>query len=309
MCCFVRQWKFNAVVVLLRSCYNVYPQTAARGVRDDELALPITPRVTHFRRRSVTPHREVRISIRSFVRFVALGATAAATIVFTASRVRPVFLRGPAVAVLTIPEATADEKAMLLAPWSRLPFQDALATPIFLRDRNAFALDLVATGKISMPRALGLADVAVREAYRRQVPPALVLGVLLTENDELRSTARSRQGALGLMQIHPGPWRSALGDLFGRNLRNDTTNLRYGIYILSHLSRRTAERTLDMTTHWRSALLRYNGCVTGRNTPDCQRYPDVVRREVQRRALLSCAGRDFESCVIAPLRLGSRARS
>ena len=29
------------------------------------------------------------------------------------------------------------------------------------------------------------------------------------------------------MQIHPGPWRSALGDLFGRNLRNDTTNLRY----------------------------------------------------------------------------------
>jgi soluble lytic murein transglycosylase-like protein len=213
------------------------------------------------------------------------------------------------VAALTIPEATPDEKAMLLAPWSRLPFQDALATPIFLRDRNAFALDLVATGKVGMARALGLADVAVREAYRRQVPPALVLGVLLTENDELRSTARSRQGALGLMQIHPGPWRSALGDLFGRNLRNDTTNLRYGIYILSHLSRRTAERSLDTSTHWRSALLRYNGCVTGKNTPGCQRYPDVVRREVQRRAVVSCGGRDFETCVIAPLRVGSRARS
>lgn len=211
--------------------------------------------------------------------------------------------------MITIPEATRDEKAMLLAPWSRLPFQDALATSVFLRDRNAFALDLVATGKVNLDRALGLADIAVREAYRRQVPPALVLGVLLTENTELKSTARSRQGALGLMQIHPGPWRGALGDLFGRNLRNDTTNLRYGIYILSHLARRTADRSDDTAMHWRTALLRYNGCVTGRNTPNCHSYPDVVRRRVQRYAVNSCNGRDFESCVITPLRLGVKARS
>ena len=36
-------------------------------------------------------------------------------------------------------------------------------------------------------RAGRLADVAVREAYRRQVPPALVFGVLLTENTELKT--------------------------------------------------------------------------------------------------------------------------
>jgi soluble lytic murein transglycosylase-like protein len=135
-----------------------------------------------------------------------------------------------------------------------------------------------------------------------------VLGVLLTENDELKSTARSRQGALGLMQIHPGPWRSALGDLFGRNLRNDTTNLRYGVFILSHLAKRAAESP-DTSGHWRTALLRYNGCVNGKNTRDCHTYPDVVRRRVQRSATTICDGRDFERCVVMPLRLGTRGSS
>ena len=109
------------------------------------------------------------------------------------------------------------------------------------------------------------------------------------------------------MQIHPGPWRPALGDLFGRNLRNDTTNLRYGVFILSHFAKRMAERALDDSTlPWRTALLRYNGCVHGRNTADCASYPDVVRREVQRSARTICAGRDFDGCVVTPLRLGMK---
>ena len=246
----------------------------------------------------------------SLFRLSALAVIAAGVFVFVAARVQPIFLqRALGRGELVIPRATADEKALLLAPWSRLPFDDALATSMFLRDRNAFALDLVRTGKVQFARAIRLADVAVREAYRRQVPPALVLGVLLTENDEVKSTARSKQGALGLMQIHPGPWRSALGDLFGRNLRNDTTNLRYGVYILSHLARRTTraqQEQQDTNPQWRTALLRYNGCVRGSNTPDCKRYPDVVRRTVQRSAQTICAGRDFERCVVTPLRLGTR---
>ena len=270
----------------------------------DELAL--TPRDV-----SVPPILPLLSNqITSALRLAALGAIALATIVFTATRVRPVFLDKSLAARLAIPAATADEKAMLWAPWSRLPFEEALGTSTFLRDRSAFALDLVGTGKVGFPRALSLADVAVREAYRRQVPPALVLGVMLTENDELKSTARSRQGAIGLMQIHPGPWRSALGDLFGRNLRNDTTNLRYGIYILSHFARRSADREQDDTAaSWRAALLRYNGCVHGTHTRDCFNYPDVVRREVQRSARTSCGNRDFDRCVIAPLRLGARSSS
>ena len=241
---------------------------------------------------------------RSLLRQLGIGVAACLTLAGVATQVRPVFLDVSIGARLTVPEATESERVMRYHPWSRLPFEDALATSMFLRDRNAFALDLVATGKVKFARAIRLADVAVREAYRRQVPPALVLGVLLTENDELKSTARSRQGALGLMQIHPGPWRSALGELFGRNLRNDTTNLRYGVYILGHLSK----RSVADSTPWRTALLRYNGCVRGTNTRDCFRYPDVVRREVLRSARETCAGADFERCVIAPLRLGARRR-
>lgn len=246
------------------------------------------------------------IPTASLARQVAVAVAAVAAIVFTADRVKPVYLNRALPSPLVIPSATSEEKALLLAPWAMLPYADALATTTFLRDRHAFALDLVATGKADWSRALALADVAVREAYRRKVPPALVLGVMLTENDELKSTARSRQGAVGLMQIHPGPWRRSLGQLFGTNLRNDTTNLRYGIYILSHLNRRTPRGTLDTTTTWRTALLRYNGCVTGRNTPNCDRYPDVVRREVVRSARAVCAGRDFDGCVVTPLRLGAR---
>jgi hypothetical protein len=230
------------------------------------------------------------------LRRIAVGATAAATIVFTSARVKPVFLDRTLGARLSALSATSDERAMLFAPWSRLPFRDALATSTFLHDRSAFAMDLVGTGKVGLTRALALADVAVREAYRRQVPPALVLGVLLTENDELKSTARSRQGALGLMQIHPGPWRPALGELFGRNLRNDTTNLRYGIYILSHFAKRSAEHEdLDTTAN-------------GTNTRDCHRYPELVRRQVQRSARTICGDRDFDRCVVTPLRLGLRPR-
>jgi soluble lytic murein transglycosylase-like protein len=239
-------------------------------------------------------------------RLIALGTVALAAIAFTATRVQPIYLDDqlPSLAILA---ATDDDRALTAAPWLMMPYREALATSTFLRDRNAFALDLVRTGKVAMPRALGLADVAVREAYRRKVPPALVLGVMLTENDEVKSTARSRQGALGLMQIHPGPWRRSLGELFGTNLRNDTTNLRYGVFILGHLSRRTPRGQADTATTWETALLRYNGCVRGTNTRDCKRYPDVVRRRVLRNARTICAGKNFEHCVVTPLRVASRA--
>jgi hypothetical protein len=253
------------------------------------------------------PRRPVTVRLPArFTRLFALGLLCAGLVVFTATHVHPVFLDRAIGARVHLANVTSDELALKLSPWTRLPFHEALETPTFLHDRSAFAIDLLGTGKLGFVRALSLADVAVREAYRRRVPPALVLGVLLTENDELKSTARSRQGAIGLMQIHPGPWRPALGDLFGRNLRNDTTNLRYGIYILSHFAKRAAEQ---QDTSWRVALLRYNGCSRGTFTHDCRTYPEVVRREVQRSARTICAGRDFEGCVVTPLRLGMRSGS
>jgi hypothetical protein len=59
----------------------------------------------------------------------------------------------------------------------------------FEADRLAFLADLVATGYVTPARADSLATFAVREAYRKRVPPALVFGVLLTEN---RTSSRGR---------------------------------------------------------------------------------------------------------------------
>lgn len=191
------------------------------------------------------------------------------------------------------------------APWLTGTAEAALATPQFLLDRELFAMDLLRTGKLNLRRARSLADVAVREAYTRKVPPALVLGVMLTENDELKSSARSNVGAVGLMQVHPRPWRG-LRRKFGSNIRTDSTNLKYGIFILGWVAETASKVVADQDAAWRKALLRYNGCVRGTNTRNCGAYPDVVRREVERSARASCRGADFDHCVAEPMWLARR---
>lgn len=234
--------------------------------------------------------------------------------IFTLSRVHPVFFRQAPVVDAILAHDYVD--STVRAPWLSHPTEVALRTPEFLADRERFMRDLLRTGKVSESRAWALADVAVKEAYRRRLPPALVLGVMLTENDELRSAAQSRVGAVGLMQVHGRSWRSTLGRLFGTNLRNDTTNLRYGVYILSYMARRAAasavadtstDESFDSDSSWRKALLHYNGCVRGTNTPDCQSYPVAVQRNVMQNAKSTCNGRDFDACVARPLWLSTRS--
>lgn len=182
----------------------------------------------------------------------------------------------------------------------------ALKTPQFLLDRELFVMDLLRTGHVTLSRARSLADVAVREAYTRRIPPALVLGVMLTENDELKSSARSRVGAIGLMQVYPKHWRGALGRKFGTNIHTDSTNLKYGIFILGWVAGRAADKVDDRNDAWRRALLGYNGCVRGTNTANCNAYPDVVRRQVQEAAKSSCRGADFNRCVVEPMWMARR---
>jgi hypothetical protein len=186
------------------------------------------------------------------------------------------------------------------APWLSLPEALAMRHPQFERDVAAFSSDLLRTGQIGRDRADSIARVAVREAYHRRIPPALVLGVMLTENDRFKQNARSKVGALGLMQIMPRLWTPKLGPFLGHNLREDETNLRYGVYILKHFAKRTPD-SLDAAAVIRSALLSYNGCVRGSNTPDCRAYPDKVRRRVESDARTICAGQGFHDCVALPL--------
>jgi hypothetical protein len=57
---------------------------------------------------------------------------------------------------------------------------------------------------------------------------------------------------------------------------------------------------------WRMALLHYNGCVRGTNTPNCRSYPVAVQRNVVDNAKTTCNGRDFDACVVRPLWLSTR---
>jgi soluble lytic murein transglycosylase-like protein len=106
----------------------------------------------------------------------------------------------------------------------------------------------------------------VREAQRQQVPPSLIAAVLVTENTTLRPEALSSVGAVGLMQVMPFHAGAALCG--SSDLTDVDSNICHGTLILARNLRRTHTTA--------AALLRYNGCVRGTNTPDCHRYPSKV---------------------------------
>jgi hypothetical protein len=261
------------------------------------------------------------------LRHLLLGLGAAATVVATASVVRPVFVGRTPVGEQLVAPLRNDDVALVGVPLTHslwMPADKALGASADQRwrpvgplgllwrgldaDRRAFAQDLLATGLLGSARAWRIADAAVRQAYANGIPPALVLGVMLTENTTLTPAARSNVGAQGLMQIMPRLWRPVLGHRFGHNLRDDATNVRYGIYILRYMHN-LVPTSLSPEASYRTALLRYNGCVRGTNTRDCHRYPDVVRGHVVRSAQATCAGRSFSECVVLPLYLSRRGKA
>jgi len=99
----------------------------------------------------------------------------------------------------------------------------------------------------------------VREAYQRGIPPAVIFGVMLTENALFVSNALSNVGAVGLMQVYPKIWLKALGDKFGTDLASDSTNVKYGVYILAEYIKHTGAQATPSEVQ--KGLLRYNGCV------------------------------------------------
>jgi soluble lytic murein transglycosylase-like protein len=177
------------------------------------------------------------------------------------------------------------------------------------RDLDAFARDLAATGRVEPERARALSRLAVRQARAHRIPPALLLGVLLVENEPLDSRAVSSAGARGLMQVHP-LWRPVLGSRYGYDLTADSTNLAMGAHILGDLLWRARSAT-DVER----GLLRYNGCrralranAAGRDASgrvSCAGYPRKVRRRVEEQAAALCPSRSFTRCVVQPIRLAA----
>jgi soluble lytic murein transglycosylase-like protein len=111
-----------------------------------------------------------------------------------------------------------------------------------------------------------IAAALVKEGRRRNIGSSLLVGVLLTENPWLDPRATSFVGARGLMQVmpfHAGKWNCGSRDLF-----DIESNICHGVAVLADNLGRS--KTLPQ------ALLGYNGCVRGTNTPDCRKYPRKV---------------------------------
>jgi hypothetical protein len=120
--------------------------------------------------------------------------------------------------------------------------------------------------------AFRVADALVHEGHKQNISPELLVGVVLTEDPELNPNAKSHVGARGLMQVmpfHGGKWGCGSKDLY-----NIESNICHGVKIL--------KQAIAETPNMRVALLRYNGCVRGRNTRDCHLYDDRVLRHVEK---------------------------
>lgn len=270
------------------------------------------------RRREAPTPRQVRPVWKRITRDTLTIVALVAAIGFVASRMRPVYAGRAPVVGEVLRSAQPAQGELPPVPEPRLvsgPLADSIArieaSPEFTEQKRRFAADLVATGRMTQSRADSIAHYAVREAFLRGIPPAVIFGIMLTENAQFVSRAKSNVGAVGLMQVYPKVWFKELSRKFGDpNIEADSTNLRYGVFILeTYLKprRKNASPQHVVTTQPGSlmkGLLRYNGCVRGTNTPRCHTYPSKVARYVERDAKALCGDRDFYSCIAAPFMAG-----
>jgi soluble lytic murein transglycosylase-like protein len=120
-----------------------------------------------------------------------------------------------------------------------------------------------------------IASAIVVQGGKKKIDPALLVGVVLTEDAKLDPNAKSFVGARGLMQVmpfHAGKWAGCTSsDLFSID-----SNICHGTSILADLIKRSPSVS--------SALQRYNGCVRGTNTPNCHTYSGKVLKFAEQAA-------------------------
>ena len=108
----------------------------------------------------------------------------------------------------------------------------------------------------------------------------VVIGIV-ARAEEMQTFLRERFISLGaqVMPFHAGARLCNSDDLVDVD-----SNICHGTLILARNLRATSTST--------AALLRYNGCVRGTNTPDCHRYPGRVlaRASRVRREILADSG-------------------
>jgi hypothetical protein len=240
-------------------------------------------------------------------RDLAIIVFAVGAIIFAVRRTHPIFANQPTVAEQLTRAVPATKAVVAPTPPDTSRLAQLVASPQFESDRQAFAADLVKTGRMDQARADSVSYYAVRESYRYGIPPAVVFGVMLTENALFVSSAMSNVGAVGLMQVYPKIWLKALGSKFGRDLSTDSTNLKYGVYILSQYIKTDSGKVTPGALS--KGLLHYNGCVSGSNTPNCHTYPNKVKTYVEKQGNSLCGDKSFYACIAKPFIAGLLGKS
>ena len=244
------------------------------------------------RTRSTSPLQYVLRSVAAVIVLIGI-------IVFTVRHTRPVYAtRGTLAEEL---RKHAPGVAATLAPDDTSQLARLAATPEFQQQKRAFYEDVMRLNQVDSARADSIAFYAVREAYVRGISPAIIFGVMLTENAKFISAATSNVGAVGLMQVYPKVWLTeGLKSSLGADLASDSTNVKYGVFILSEYFKPRTRKGKTTAVPWSTALLHYNGCVKGTNTPRCHTYPGKVKNFVENKATSICNGRVFYDCIAKP---------
>ncbi len=245
-------------------------------------------------------------SIVYVLRSLGLMVVLVLVIVYTMVNTRPIYStsgklgdelrkRAPVVAKVIAPADSAHSSRV----------DQLMATPKFQEEKRNFYEDVMRLKQVDSARADSIAEFAVREAYIRGISPAIIFGVMLTENAKFVSKATSSVGAVGLMLVYPKIWlNKEMTALFGSDLVSDSTNVKYGVFILSQYFRPRTKTGARRERDWQTALLRYNGCVRGTNTPRCHTYPKKVQKFVEGSAKSICDGRGFYECIGKPFIAG-----
>ena len=143
----------------------------------------------------------------------------------------------------------------------------------------------------------------MREAYTRGISPAIIFGVMLTENARFISKAMSNVGAVGLMQVYPKVWlKKEFSDSLGKDLASDSTNLRYGVFILDkyfHPRTKSGHHRDARLSHGAAPLQRLRDGIEHAALRDLPRQGEAVRRGVG----------DSRSATDAASTIASRSRS
>jgi soluble lytic murein transglycosylase-like protein len=206
--------------------------------------------------------------------YAGVPADAAVAMAASAERGKEAGVRvvGPAVSAAEL-ESLTERVARVSAAWGDLAdYYDHEIAPL-RRVLLQYSRDTTRVERIAVA--------LVREANRVRLEPRLLLAVLLVENPWLDPEIRSPVGAIGLMQVmpvHRGGWREC-----GSDLEDIDSNICHGARIFAHYFHRT-DRDLDR------ALLRYNGCVHGTNTPNCHQYPNHVFANAGRASVMAWLG-------------------